>query len=122
MTALAATAMFSAAPALASNLPLNQQTGPDLNTKIFASGDAGWATVGTTVYGNTSNGAGHNVTYTGYQSFNGTTFGALTTIDITGGNGFAQIADHDSITLEALRRTLPQIEVISLPPDSFDTE
>jgi PEP-CTERM motif len=99
MTALAATAIFSAAPAFASNLPLNQQTGPDLDTKIFASGDSGVATVGTTVYGNTSNGAGHNVVFSGYTSFSVSggvaTYGTPTSISITGGNGFAQVADSD---------------------------
>jgi len=119
MTALAATAMFSAAPALASNLPLNQQTGPDLNTKIFASGDAGVATVGTTVFGNTSNGAGHNVAFTGYQSFNGTTFGALTTIQITGGNGFAQVADNDFTQANATGNDDLKALVMDPTPDFY---
>jgi hypothetical protein len=99
MTALASASITAAAigfatPALA-NIPLHQQTGPDLTTKIYASGDAGVATVGPTVYGNTSPGAGHNVQFSGYSSFSVVTnSGTGTDINITGGNGFAQIADN----------------------------
>ncbi|MFL6759399.1 PEPxxWA-CTERM sorting domain-containing protein [Sphingomonas sp.] len=104
MTALAAATMLTAVPAFA--VPtLVQQTGPDLNVKIYASGDAGFLTTsnpaGSTqdqsVYGNTSPGAGHNVSFTGYTSFNGTTLGTGTSINITGGNGFAQIADANGV-------------------------
>ena len=94
MTALASAAIGIAAPAIAGPT-LVQQTGPDLDTKIYASGDNGIATVGTTVYGNTSNGAGHDTPFTGYTTFNPVTnTGTLTTIDITGGNGFAQVEDN----------------------------
>ena len=94
MTALASAAIGIAAPAIAGPT-LVQETGPDLTTKIYASGDNGIATVGTTVYGNTSNGAGHDTPFTGYSSFNPVTnVGTTTTIDITGGNGFAQVEDN----------------------------
>jgi hypothetical protein len=106
MTAVAAATMLTAVPAFA--VPsLQQQTGPDLNAKIYASGDAGFLTTsnpaGSTqdqsVYGNTSPQAGHNVTFTGYTGFNTTTLtlGSLTSINITGGNGFAQIADANGV-------------------------
>jgi hypothetical protein len=51
------------------------------------------------VYGNTSNGAGHNVEFSGYKSFNTTTLttGTATDLKITGGNGFAQVADADGV-------------------------
>ena len=94
MTALASAAIGIAAPAIAGPT-LVQETGPDLTTKIYASSDNGIATVGTTVYGNTSNGAGHDTPFTGYSSFNPVTnVGTTTTIDITGGNGFAQVEDN----------------------------
>lgn len=85
-----------ATSAFATTAPLAQKTGPDLSTKIFASGDAGFATLNVPlVYGNTSPQAGHNVQFSGYTGFNGTTLtlGSATNISITGGNGFAQIAD-----------------------------
>ena len=94
MTAVAAAAMFSASSAFA-GVVLNQQTGPDLDTKIYASGDAGLATTSTLaqpqVYGNTSPGAGHDVQFFGYTGFNTSTLtlGSATNITITGGNGFA---------------------------------
>jgi hypothetical protein len=97
ITALASATLGLAGPALATPLPLAQQTGPDLDTKIYASGDNGIATTGTTVYGNTSPGAGHNVQFSGYSYYNpgdpSTAVG--TNISITGGNGFAQVADSD---------------------------
>lgn len=97
ITALASATLGLAGPALATPLPLTQQTGPDLDTKIYASGDNGFATTGTTVYGNTSPGAGHNVQFTGYSYYDpGNPATATTTdISITGGNGFAQVADAD---------------------------
>jgi hypothetical protein len=95
MTALASAAIGIASPVLAAPLPLAQQTGPDLNTKIYASGDAGVPTTGSLVYGNTSPGAGHNVQFSGYSQFSvGSNSGTSTDIQITGGNGFAQIADN----------------------------
>ena len=94
MTAVASAAIGIATPAIAGPT-LVQQTGPDLTTKIYASGDNGVATVGTTVFGNTSNGAGHDTPFTGYTTFNtATNVGTTTTIDITGGNGFAQVEDN----------------------------
>lgn len=99
MTALASAAITTVAiglatPAIAA-IPLHQQTGPDLSTKIYASGDAGYATTGSLVYGNTSPQAGHNVQFSGYSQFSvGTNSGTSTDINITGGNGFAQIADN----------------------------
>jgi len=98
MTALASAAIGMATPVFAVPLPVAQQTGPDLTTKIYASGDSGVATVGNTVFGNTSPGAGHDVQFSGYSQFNaGTNSGTATTINITGGNGFAQIADNDFV-------------------------
>lgn len=98
MTALAATAMFAASPAFAA-IQLVQQTGPDLDTKIYASGDAGFATTGGTVFGNTSPQAGHNVTFSGFTGFDTNTMSTTgpTDISITGGNGFAQIADANGM-------------------------
>jgi hypothetical protein len=93
MTALASAAIGIAAPAIAGPT-LVQQTGPDLDTKIYAAHD-GSADVGTTVYGTTVLNVGHDTAFSGYSSFNPVTnTGTGTTIDITGGSGFAQVADH----------------------------
>ena len=94
-TALAVAAIASASPALAT-ATLHDQNGPDLNTHIYASKDdpSVAPNVGTLVYGNTSTGAGHDVAFYGYSSYNtvaGT--GTGTSISITGGGGFAQIFD-----------------------------
>jgi len=97
MTALAVAAMASAAPALAT-ATLHDQNGPDLNTKIYASHDSPVVApnVGTTVYGNTSTGAGHDVSFSGFSSFNvNTNTGTGTSISITDGGGFAQVFDTD---------------------------
>jgi hypothetical protein len=79
-------------------ITLQQQTGPDLDTKVYAAHD-GSADVGATVYGTTVLNSGHDVAFTGYSAFNlapGANNSAnTTTIDITGGSGFAQVADHD---------------------------
>jgi hypothetical protein len=100
MTALASAAIGLAGPALAAPLPLAQQTGPDLTTKIYASGDAGIPSVGPTVYGNTSPGAGSNVQFSGYSAYNpagngGVGSGTSTDIQMSSpsSNGFAQVAD-----------------------------
>jgi PEP-CTERM motif len=87
--------MGLASPALAA-IPLHQQTGPDLTTKIYSSGDSGISSTGPTVYGNTSTGAGHDVQFTGYSSFSvGTNSGTTTNIQVSSptSNGFAQISD-----------------------------
>lgn len=121
--ALASATAGLATPVLAVPLPLAQQTGPDLSTKIYASGDQGIATVGSTVYGNTSPQAGHNVMFTGYSSYNaalGT--GTTTTINITGGNGFAQIADNDWVNPTGQNKNPPQdnlYDVIMNPDQNF---
>jgi hypothetical protein len=94
MAALASAAIGLATPAAAS-VNLQQQTGPDLTTKIYATHD-GSADVGSTVFGTTTLNSGHDVAFSGYSTYNPTTnIGISTTIDITGGSGFAQIADHD---------------------------
>jgi hypothetical protein len=100
MAALAATATIALASPASAAVTLVQQTGPDLDVKIYASGDAGFATLNQPlVYGNTSPQAGHNVTFQGYTSFdtNTLTLGSGTNISITGGNGFAQVADANFV-------------------------
>ena len=93
MTALASAAIGIAAPALAGPT-LQQQTGPDLSTKIYGTNDSGFATTGTTVYGSTDSNTGHDVLFTGYSTFNPTlNSGTTTSIDIT--PGFAQVEDSN---------------------------
>ena len=93
ITALASAAIGLATPAIAGPT-LVQQTGPDLDTKIYAAHD-GSADVGSTVYGTTVLNVGHDTAFTGYSSFNPATgTGTTTTIDITGGSGFAQVEDN----------------------------
>ena len=95
--ALATAGVGAVSPAFAA-ISLQQQTGPDLDTKIYAAHD-GAADVGSTVYGTTVLNSGHDVAFTGYSSFNlapgANNSGNTTTIDITGGSGFAQVADHN---------------------------
>jgi len=89
-----ATALGVATPAFAA-ITVVQQTGPDLSTKIYAAHD-GSADIGSTVFGTTTLNSGHDTQFTGYSNFNiATNTGTTTTIDITGGSGFAQVADHD---------------------------
>jgi hypothetical protein len=108
MTALAVASMAVATPAFAT-ATLHDQNGPDLNTKIYASHDdpsvapnVGSSTNNWTVYGNTSTGAGHNVSFQGFSSYDptansGAGSGTGTSISITDGGGFAQVFDTDYV-------------------------
>lgn len=111
--AIASAALALATPALAA-VTVVQQTGPDLDTKIYAAHDNS-ADVGATVFGTTVLNSGHDVQFTGYSSFNtGTNTGTTTTIDITGGSGFAQVADHDYVNPTGQNKNPPENDLFQL--------
>src|SRR5690349_21266550 len=99
---LAVAAIATATPALAAPAVFADESGPDLNTKIYASHDdpSVAPNTGNIVYGNTSTGAGHDTAFYGYSFYNpgansGTGSGTATSISITDGGGFAQVFDTD---------------------------
>lgn len=96
-SAAMAAAIGFATPALA-GVTVVQQTGPDLDTKIYAAHN-GAATVGTTVFGSTvKDKVTSDVAFSGFNTYNfATDTGTGVTIDITDGGGFAQVADHDFV-------------------------
>jgi len=112
--ALASASLGLATPALA-GITLADYNGPDLTTAIHAAHD-GHPTEATTVYGSTQINVGHDVTFTGYSSYNvGAGTGTETNIDITDGAGFAQINDADFDSKDASTQNL--FDVVMDAPD-----
>lgn len=120
MTAIAATAIGLATPALAdpNGSTFADYSGPDLSIAIHASHDAGWADTGPTVYGSTQVNTGHDVAFSGFTAYNaGTGTGTATDISITGGSGFAQVNDLDFDSKVAATQNL--FDVIMDPDPAF---
>ena len=124
MTALAVASMAIATPAFAT-ATLNDQNGPDLNTKIYASHDdasvaptVGTSTNNWTVYGNTSTSAGHDTSFQGFSSYNTMTqTGTGTSISITDGGGFAQVFDTNYVSPTGQNPNPPENDVAAIIMD-----